>query len=306
MGEKDRHTPAPSGILNVNKPQGMTSHDVVNAVRKFAGTRQVGHAGTLDPLATGVLVVCVGQATRISEYLMASRKVYRAKVRFGAATSTYDSEGEITATFPTQHLTPDMLREALARFVGAIQQRVPPYSAVKQDGQPLYRRARRGEPVEPPVREVQVYRAELLEWELPVATVEVECGPGTYIRSLAHDWGQAAGCGAHLTSLMRLASGRFTLEEAVSLERLREASADGCLQRHLIPMDEGLLDMKAIIVTEEQALALRQGQPVPASAGETSQLARAYTLEGDFVAILRYNTSSGRWLPHKVFAGGDM
>jgi tRNA pseudouridine55 synthase len=291
------------GILNVDKPAGMTSHDVVNIVRRIAGTRRVGHAGTLDPLATGVLLICIGQATRISEYLMHSRKAYRAEVQFGSATSTYDAEGEVTDAFSTQGLDAEFLASTLSSFVGTIQQQVPLYSAVKQNGQPLYRRARRGEDVEPPSRPVEIYRADLLAWEPSVATIEVECGPGTYIRSLAHDWGRAVNNGAHLKSLRRLASGSFIVDNAVSLDRLQQAAEDGCWDRYLMPMDEGLLDMEAILVAAPQADALRRGQSIESRAGEDRQLARAYTLSGDFLALIRYNTSTGWWDPHKVFAG---
>ncbi len=289
---------SPVGILNVDKPKGITSHDVVDAVRRIAGIRQVGHAGTLDPLATGVLVVCVGRATRIAEYLMASRKLYRA----GVTTATYDGEGEITGEFPVQQLDRAALESALAHFVGTISQQVPPYSAVKQQGQPLYRRVRRGEQVDPPVRSVEVRRAELLSWEPPVATVEVECGRGTYIRSLAHDWGQAVGAGAYLESLTRLASGVFTLEDAVPLDTLREAAAARCWEYYLLPMDESLLDMEALVVSGEQARALQHGQPIERGMGGENQIARAYTMSGEFIALVRYDKPTGRWAPHKVFA----
>lgn len=291
----------PSGILNVDKPVGMTSHDVVNAVRKIAGTRRVGHAGTLDPMATGVLLICVGQATRLAEYLMKSTKTYVAEVVFGRATTTYDAEGNVVGEYPAAHLTAEGLRQALSAFVGTVRQRAPVFSALKQGGEPLYRRARRDEPVEPPVREVCIYRAEMVRWEPPVATVEVDCGPGTYIRSLAHDWGQAVGCGAYLKSLRRVRSGRFSVDDAVPLARLEEAAADGDWEHFLIPMDEALLDMPALILTTEQAEAVGHGQPIEAPAGADGQPARAYTLAGDFVAVVCYNAQQGRWLPVKVF-----
>lgn len=292
----------PSGILIVDKPAGMTSHDVVDAVRRIARTRRVGHAGTLDPMATGVLLICVGQATRIAEYLMQSAKTYVGEVVFGRATTTYDTEGDVVAEYPTGHLTAEGLREALGTFVGAIHQRAPVFSALKQGGEPLYRRARRGESVEPPVRAVHIYRAEMVRWEPPVATVEVECGPGTYIRSLAHDWGVAVGSGAYLKSLRRVASGRFTIDDAVPLARLQEAAADGDWMHFLIPMDEALLDMRALVLTDEQAQALTHGQPVAAGVGAEGEMARAYSLAGDFLALVCYNPSQDRWLPVKVFA----
>lgn len=291
----------PSGILIVDKPAGMTSHDVVDAVRKIARTRRVGHAGTLDPMATGVLLICVGQATRMAEYLMQSTKSYVGEVVFGRVTTTYDAEGDVVAEYPTQHLTAEGLREALAAFVGAIHQRAPAFSALKQGGEPLYRRARLGASVEPPVRPVHIYRAEMVRWEPPVATVEVECGPGTYIRSLAHDWGLAVGSGAYLKSLRRVASGRFTIDDAVPLARLQEAAAEDDWLRFLVPMDEALLGLPALVLTDAQAQALACGRPVEAPTGVEGQLARAYTLAGDFVAVVCYNERQGRWLPVKVF-----
>ncbi len=184
------------GILNIDKPQGWTSHDVVAWIRRVLKVKRVGHAGTLDPLATGVLLVCVGQATRVAEYLMASDKTYRAQIQLGTITDTYDTDGEVVETRP---LSPDIDRGAiwvaLGRFVGDIMQAPPAYSAIKQDGVPLHRRARRGEEVRPAPRPVRIHSIQLVDWTAPCLTVDVTCDPGTYIRSLAHDLGQALGCG---------------------------------------------------------------------------------------------------------------
>ena len=190
-----------NGILNIDKPAGWTSHDVVAWVRGVLREKRVGHAGTLDPMATGVLLVCVGQATRVVEYLTAGQKIYRAEAQMGVTTDTYDADGQVVATAPVPSLTADDLRGALAGFVGEIQQRPPAYSAIKQGGEAAYRKARRGEAVELPVRLVMIQGIELLDWD-PIAAkcnFEVRCGPGTYIRSLTYDLGQALGCGATLT-----------------------------------------------------------------------------------------------------------
>ena len=190
-----------NGILNINKPAGWTSHDVVAWVRRVLREKRAGHAGTLDPMATGVLLVCLGQATRVAEYLMGGEKVYRAEAQLGIVTDTYDADGEVMASAPVPPLTADDLRRTLAGFVGEIMQVPPAYSAIKQDGVAAYRKARRGEAVTLAPRPVTIRRIELLDWtpaDAPAAsgdrlTIEVTCGAGTYIRSLTHDLGQALG-----------------------------------------------------------------------------------------------------------------
>jgi len=298
-----RKAPVISGILNIDKPQGWTSHDVVARVRHLSGQKQVGHAGTLDPLATGVLLVCLGQATRVSEYLMRGRKVYRAAVHLGLSTDTYDAGGRVTATAPQVNVTLSQLEEALAAFVGRIEQTPPMYSALKYRGAPLYRLARQGKTVERKPRPVEIYDLKLLDWSSPVLTIEVTCSPGTYIRSLAHDLGQRLGCGAHLSSLVRLASGHFTLDEAISLETLSEAFATGRWAELLRPLDEALLDFEAITFDCQAERRIRLGQPVlgpePSS---SSSLCRAYSTEGRLIALLQYKAQTGLWQPKKVFS----
>lgn len=295
-----------SGILNIDKPSGMTSHDVVDAVRRVAGQRKVGHAGTLDPMATGVLLVCLGQATRVSEYLMAGRKRYRATITLGMTTNTYDADGEIIDSGGKADFGRGEVEAALSQFVGCIEQVPPMYSAVKQDGQPLYRLARQGKTVERKPRTVEIDAVELLDWSPPSLLVEVACSPGTYLRSLAHDLGQQLGSGAYLAALVRLSSGHFTLEEAVSLPRLEEAFQHGQEDRYLLPLDEAFLDWPAVIVGEEDARRLVHGQAIqgepPARELDPLLLYRAYSLDGDFLAILAHHDVSGQWHPKKVFA----
>jgi tRNA pseudouridine55 synthase len=300
-----------SGIVNVDKPAGMTSHDVVDAVRRMAGQRKVGHAGTLDPLASGVLLVCLGQATRVAEYLMAGRKSYRATILLGQTTTTYDVEGEVITSGGRTDFSRAEIEAALTGFVGPIEQVPPIYSALKQQGQPLYKLARQGKEVEPLPRAVEIYGLELLGWMPPALTVEVTCSPGTYVRSLAHDLGQRLGSGACLACLVRLRSGRFSLEEAVGLERLEEAFQHGQEGDYLLPMDEALLDLPALILSQTDSLRILQGQFVEAgqlAAGRAIEPlqnpleCRAYSSTGDLVAIVAYDPAIPAWRPRKVFA----
>lgn len=294
-----------SGIVVVDKPPGMTSHDVVNAVRRMAGQRKVGHAGTLDPMATGVLLVCLGAATRVAEYLMASIKRYRATIVLGAATDTYDADGQFVSTGGPTDFNQGQIEAGLASFAGRIEQVPPAYSAIKQDGQPLYRRARRGETVEPPPRTVEISELSVLDWTPPALIVELTCSPGTYVRSLAHDLGQRLGTAGYLAALVRLSSGRFGLEEAVSLSRLEEAFQQGQELDYLLPPDEALLDYPALVLGADQARRIVSGQATEASAPDGSgqgALCRAYSLDGEFLAILSYAAASGGWRPQKVFS----
>jgi len=307
-----RREVALSGILNVDKPPEMTSHDVVDAIRRVSGQRRVGHAGTLDPMATGVLLVCLGQATRVAEYLMGGRKRYRASVVLGSTTETYDADGEVTSSGGRTDFEQAEIEAALGGLVGPIEQVPPIYSALKQGGESLHRRVRRGEKVEVQPRPVEIDEIRLLDWEPPVLILEVTCSPGTYVRSLAHDLGQRLGSGAYLGALVRLASGRFTLEDATSLERLEEAFQHGQEEQFLLPMDEALLDWPAIVVDSGEKQRLVQGQPIPAGAAagghgpgstapEAEGWARAYSSDGDFLAIVAYEADARRWRPKKVF-----
>jgi tRNA pseudouridine55 synthase len=305
-----------SGILNVDKPAGITSHDVVDVIRRVSGQRRVGHAGTLDPMATGVLLVCLGQATRVAEYLMLGRKRYRATIVLGSTTDTYDAEGDVMTSGGRTDFEQAGVEAALAGFLGRSEQLPPVYSALKQGGEPLHRRVRRGETVEVQPRAVEIDELRLLDWQPPALIVDITCSPGTYIRSLAHDLGRRLGSGAYLAALVRLASGRFSLEDATSLERLEEAFEHGQEEQFLLPPDEALLDWPAIIVAGEDQERLVQGRSIPAGAaaggpalaaagqGEAGW-ARAYSSDGDFLAIVAYEQGAGRWRPKKVFHAGN-
>jgi tRNA pseudouridine55 synthase len=295
------------GILNINKPRGPTSHDVVDRVRALTGVRRVGHAGTLDPLATGVLLVCIGQATRVAEYLVAGQKIYRARVRLGVSTNTYDAEGQVTAEAPVE-VNSAQVETALACFRGTITQVPPIYSALKHKGTPLYRLARQGVGVDQlslKARQVEIFRLELTAWEPPECTVEVTCSPGTYVRALAHDLGQALGCGAHLAGLTRLASGKFRLENGIALEELAQAAAEGHWRDLLHPIDAALTRFKALHLDADAARRLCSGQAIslpPAEEGVgKSDLARAYGPDRTFLALVAYDPAANVWRPRKVF-----
>ena len=291
-----------NGILNINKPAGWTLHDVVAWVRRVLHEQRVGHAGTLDPLATGVLLVCVGQATRIVEYLMAGRKVYRAEALLGIITDTYDTDGEIVATSPVPELTQAEIKGALAPFIGDTLQTPPIYSALKQDGVPLHRRARRGEEVRPEPRPVRIHSIEVIAWQSPRLTLEVTCDPGTYIRSLVYDLGQALGCGATMSGLIRAASGQFTVADAIGLDALAEAHRGGTLDRSVHPLTDALHALVPVPVDPDTEQRIRNGQFIPCPARPSGDTGYAVDADGAAIAILIYDAGRAAWRPEKVFA----
>lgn len=289
-----------SGVLVVDKPVGLTSHDVVQVVRKGTNIKRAGHTGTLDPRASGVLVILLGPAVRLSEYVSASDKRYQAVLRLGASTDTYDAEGRITRSAPVDHITEEQFEEALQGFVGEIEQVPPPYSAVKIKGRKAYEMAREGEEVDLAPRRITVYHLELLEWAPPEAVIDVYCSSGTYVRSLAHDLGEKMGVGAHLVGLRRTKSGRFTLRDAVPLRKLRDAFEDGTWYQFLIPAAEALSDWAAVELSVEQMDLIRHGHRIPADTAK-GPMARGINEQGELVALMEYVPESGEWQPKKVF-----
>lgn len=280
------------GFLNVDKPAGLTSHDVVAQVRRALKIRQVGHAGTLDPLATGVLVICVGPATRLSEYVMDTTKRYRATLRLGVTTTTYDAEGEITAERDPSAITREMVEALLPRFTGDLAQIPPMYSAIKQGGRKLYELARAGQTVERPPRPVHIAALTLVEWSPPFCVLDVTCSAGTYIRSLAYDLGEALGVGAHLTALVRTASGSFTLENAAALDTLL---ADA--EARLVAPQAALAHLPVITLDEAEADAVLHGRSIPATT--PAQRVLAVNEQGGLLAVLEHDERG--WHPRKVF-----
>jgi tRNA pseudouridine55 synthase len=240
--------PAMDGALIVNKPPGRTSHDVVEAVRRLVGFRQVGHLGTLDPLATGVLVLLLGRATRLARFYGARRKRYRCAVRFGFSTDTYDADGSPLGADSPPELSPEALEPLVARLTGRIVLAPPAFSAKKVHGTPAHELARKKRPVELAPVDMDVYEFRLLGIEGPVARFSIECGPGTYIRSLAHELGRMQGSGAHLSEIVRTAVGEFTLDQASSLEELQEAASAARLAERVIRMEDLLTDLPRVTV----------------------------------------------------------
>jgi tRNA pseudouridine55 synthase len=294
------------GILNIDKPAGKTSYGVVARIKRLSGERRVGHAGTLDPDATGVLPVCLGKGTRIVEYLSGASKTYRAGIELGAATDTYDASGKIVQRGDPSGIDRAKLESALNLFRGPIHQVPPMYSALKHRGQPLYKLARAGISIERKSRAVTIHRLEIIDWQPPEVTVEVECSKGTYIRSLAHDLGQALGCGAHLKSLVRTRCGPFNIKDAISLPQLEEACRDGRWERFLYPADYVLQNLRALVIDEAAEKAMKQGNPLVLEPVDTQDnsveiLCRAYAPDGRFLGILRYVPDKSVWQPEKVF-----
>jgi tRNA pseudouridine55 synthase len=289
-----------SGVLVVDKPVGYTSHDVVQIIRRGTGIRRAGHTGTLDPRASGVLVVLIGPAVRLSEYVSASDKRYQATIHLGSSTDTYDSEGRITSSASVDEISVEQFEEVLDQFVGEIKQIPPPYSAVKIKGRKAYEMARKGEEVEIEPRTIHVFSLELLEWDPPEAVVDVFCSSGTYVRSLANDLGTTLGCGAHLIGLRRTKSGRFTLRDAVTLRRLQEAFQAGDWYKYLIPAAEALGDWPMVELDADAVDLVRHGHRIPALA-ETGDWVRAVSQQGDLVALMELDKDSMEWQPRKVF-----
>lgn len=296
----------PSGILNLNKPPGWTSFDLVRFLRGRCGEKRVGHAGTLDPAATGVLPVLLGQATRLTEYLVDATKEYVATIELGVTTDTFDTEGEVLSRADASGISEDAVREALAAFRGEILQAPPAYSAVKREGVAAYKRARRGEEFRPEARPVRAEEIDITEMDSPKVKLRIVCGKGFYVRSLAHDLGAALGVGGTLGHLVRTRVGSFHLEEAINIDTLRAEFEDGSWTERLLAPDEVLLGWRAAILGPVNRRNLVHGreahlEPVPGVAVAPGDFCRAYSDTGDFLAILRCQ-GDNVWRPEKVLA----
>lgn len=290
------------GILNINKPTGITSLEVVKIVRRLSGERGVGHAGTLDPSATGVLPVCLGQATRVIPFIVEAHKIYLAEIELGVSTDTYDADGNVTQKVDPSNITREQVEGVLPSFSGSILQKPPMYSAVKYQGKRLYDLARSGIEVEREPRRADVFRLKLLDWRPPHCTIVVECGKGTYIRSLAHDLGQSLGCGAHVRELARLRSGIFDIDDSVTIPQLEASFKHNYWQDILYPLDVVLEDWMAVIVSGEKEHAIKNGQQLTLGEGEDEDYCRAYSIDGRFLAVLHFLPEKNLWHPVKVFA----
>ena len=291
---------APVGFLNINKALHLTSHDVVARIRRVYrasyGGKKVGHAGTLDPLAEGVLVICLGAATRLSEYVMRADKTYHARITLGATTTTYDAAGDVVSECDASQVTRADIEAALPQFLGEIAQVPPMYSAIKRGGKKLYELARQGQTVERPARNVTIHSLDLLAWRNPTLELVARCGAGTYIRSLAHDLGAALGVGAYLSGLTRRASGSFDISQSVMLDDLLEA--EDWAQRVISPY-QALAGYERVKLGEQEISRLQQGQFIPARRATASEPIFAFDSEGQLAAVLTRRAEL--WKPHKVF-----
>ncbi len=279
--------PGPAGFLVVDKPSGVTSHDVVDAARRWLGTRRVGHLGTLDPLATGVLPLAVREATKLVPFLESGSKSYAGAIRLGVETDTLDGEGEVVRRFEGAWPDESAVREALAAFVGEIDQLPPMYSAVKKDGVPLHRLARQGQVVERSTKRVRIDRFELVKYSPPEVEVEVDCSAGTYVRVLAADVGARLGCGAHLGSLRRTRSGPFTAAQALPPEVLEREAESGEIALRLVP-PVNALELPVLRLDPEEARRVVHGGEIPAPDPALAVGDRVAALEpgGGLLAVL--------------------
>ena len=283
------------GFLNIDKAAGMTSHDVVAYVRRLSSQRRIGHAGTLDPAATGVLILGLGAATRLISYVQDDTlKRYTAIVSLGIQTSTDDAEGDIIQTAPVPALSQNRLEQLLASFQGTILQVPPMYAALHHQGRRLYEIARSGEVIERAARPVLIERLEIVAWQTPYLTLDIVCGKGTYIRALARDLGQTLGCGAHLSSLRRTAVGAFHIDQALTLDQL---SAN--IEHALLSPELAVSSWLRLDASQEEIRRLRTGMPIQAQSGTHTNKARVHDAHGTLVALVEHKDES--WQPYRVF-----
>jgi tRNA pseudouridine55 synthase len=290
------------GVVNINKPSGMTSHDVVLRVRRILGEKRIGHAGTLDPLATGVLVLLVGRATRIAQYIEAGEKEYRAVMRLGTTTDTLDAEGRVLETRTYAPPAREEILRVMRGFTGEILQCPPAYSAVKVAGVASYRLARQGRAKPNKPRPVTVREITLTAYEDPLVSLSVRCSKGVYIRSLCADIGDALGPGAHLVSLERTRSGRFTIEQAVTLEALQDVAGAGNAESAIMPVDQALADFPSLSITEDEAGRIAHGGRIPRISQDAAVRAgpvRLHDPSGRLAALARFENDVVR--PELVF-----
>jgi tRNA pseudouridine55 synthase len=294
------------GILLLDKPTGLTSNAALQTVKRLYRARKAGHTGSLDPLASGLLPICLGEATKVSAFLLDADKHYWVACRFGERTTTADAEGEVVETRPVQGLTQRRLRQALEKFTGDIEQIPPMYSAVKHQGQRLYKLARQGLEVEREPRRVTIRELELLHLDPPLAEIEVRCSKGTYVRTLVEDLGEVLGCGAHVTNLRRLGVGPYTETGLVTLETLeqrREQAGEAALDALLLPMESGLAQWPVVRLGADAAFYLRQGQPVLVPRAPTGGWVRLYEGEQRFLGVGEI-LDDGRVAPRRLLNTG--
>ncbi len=296
-----------TGILLLDKPLGITSNAALQEVKHLFKAQKAGHTGSLDPLATGLLPLCFGNATKISAFLLDADKRYEVRVRLGETTSTADAEGEIIDTQPAEHITRDDVQAVLADFTGEIAQLPPMFSAVKHNGQRLYQLARKGIEVEREARNITIYDLQLLNFETPEFELLVHCSKGTYVRTLAEDIGKALGVGAHVVALRRTLVGPFEAQGMVSMEMLQQvAQEQGVheLDKLLLPMDAGLNHWPAVHLGADSSFYIRQGQPVQVPKAPTEGYVRIYGADEHFIGVGEID-DDGRVAPRRLLANSN-
>lgn len=290
------------GIINIQKEKGYTSHDVVARLRRILGQKKIGHTGTLDPDATGVLPVCLGKATKLCDLLTDKEKTYQTELLLGIVTDTQDISGKILEQQPVS-ANEDEIRECILNFQGDIMQIPPMYSACKVQGKRLYQLAREGVEVERPPRPVCIYEIKVQEIRLPRVKMEITCSKGTYIRTLCHDIGRSLGCGACMEGLVRIRSGTFEIGQSLTLAQVENLKEEGNLEEHLIPIEDMLGHYPRLDCTPEEDRLLDNGNPL--GAGEKGPLMegslRVYDSQGVFKAIYRHKEGTGKYYPVKMF-----
>ena len=289
------------GIFNVYKEKGYTSHDVVARLRGIAGQKKVGHTGTLDPDAEGVLPVCLGKATKVCDVLTDKSKTYQAVLLLGRRTDTQDISGACLEERDTSGLAKETVRRAVESFLGDYMQTPPMYSALKVDGKKLYELAREGKTVERKARKVQIHRIEIRKVDLPRVWIEVECSKGTYIRTLCDDIGELLGVGGCMEELLPTRVGHFRIEDSVRLSELQRYRQEGTLEEHLIPVDSVFADCPRLDVPERLEPLLYNGNPLRLPEGEDGQLVRVYDSRGRFIALYRYQQKKHIYKNEKMF-----
>ena len=287
----------------MDKPAGISSNDVVQQAKRLFGAQKVGHTGSLDPLATGVLPLCFGEATKFSQYLLDANKTYWTRIRLGVSTETGDADGEVIAQVDATAITQTQVSDALEHFVGEIEQIPSMYSALKHQGQPLYKLARQGIEVERAPRTVTIYSAELLQFAEAYIELRVHCSKGTYIRSLAEDLGAALGCGGHVSALRRLAAGPYAEAQAVTLEQLREFDDPQEMDALLLPVASAVGSWPSVRLHEDTAHYVRQGQPVQVAHAPTDGWVQIFeSAEEDRFLGVGEVLTDGRIAPRRLVA----
>ena len=291
-----------SGIILLDKPLGITSNKALQIVKRLFNAAKAGHTGSLDPLATGLLPLCLGEATKVSGFLLDADKSYIATIKLGVKTSSADAEGEVLQTRPVEKYSNKQIKSAIEPFLGDIEQVPPMHSALKVDGQPLYKLAHQGQVIERKARSVHIFDIEVLRFEYDEIDIRVECSKGTYIRTLAEDIGEQLGCGAHLSALRRITSGPFDLEDSFTLAELEDVAETGFaeLDNLLIPSEDALDDWETVTLSRDAAFYIAQGQAVQVPKAPTSGLVRLFSEEKGFIGIGEI-LEDGRVKPHRLF-----